>query len=149
PFIFLFIVIDFLITSSEIRPALAYWRGVQGGASIWSIWGDTQLVLQIAVYAAVISLIYQASARLTRRERERHSVIAGAILFAGISLLIHYSPALARRDWMTPWLRDVHFCSAILDLLLWTLLMTRPSVDRVLLLLSGGLGIKFAGEAIG
>ena len=150
PLIFLYILVDFLVTASEIRPALAYWRvvssGVQGKAPIW--W-DTRLLLETAVYAAVISLIYGASAKLGPRRVMRLSVITGAVLFAGVSFLVHYSPSLPTRDWMTPWMRDVHFCSAVLDLILWALLIRRPHLDRLLLLLSGGLGIKFAGEAIG
>jgi hypothetical protein len=50
---------------------------------------------------------------------------------------------------MTPWTRDLNFCSAILDLALWALLIAAREKDQCLLLLSGGLGIKFTGEAVG
>ena len=50
---------------------------------------------------------------------------------------------------MTPWTRDLNFCSAILDLALWALLIAAREKDHRLLLLSGGLGIQFTGEAIG
>jgi hypothetical protein len=50
---------------------------------------------------------------------------------------------------MTPWTRDLNFGSAILDLGLWTLLVASREKDRLLLMLSGALGIQFTGEAIG
>ena len=50
---------------------------------------------------------------------------------------------------MTPWTRDLNFGSAVLDLGLWTLLIASREKDRRLLMLSGALGIQFAGEAIG
>jgi hypothetical protein len=50
---------------------------------------------------------------------------------------------------MTPWTRDLYFGSAVLDLGLWTLLIASREKDRLLLLLSGALGIQFTGEAIG
>ena len=45
--------------------------------------------------------------------------------------------------------RDLNFCAAILDLLLWLLLLAAARKERQLLMLSGGLGIEFAGDAIG
>jgi len=50
---------------------------------------------------------------------------------------------------MTPWMRDLNFSSAFLDLGLWTLLISSREKDQSLLLISGGLGIRFTGEAIG
>jgi hypothetical protein len=51
--------------------------------------------------------------------------------------------------WMTPWTRDLKFCGAILDLALWGLLVSSRDREPRLLLLTGGMGIMFAGEAIG
>jgi len=51
--------------------------------------------------------------------------------------------------WMTVLSRDLSFGSAVLDLLLWFLLIAQPKKDPLLLLLSGGLGIQFTGAAIG
>jgi hypothetical protein len=107
------------------------------------------VVMQVLVYAVVMSLIYQATSKLRSRRIVRVSLIAGAMLFAGISYLIHRNPALNSGSFMTPWTRDLNFCSAILDLALWALLIAAREKDQCLLLLSGGLGIKFTGEAVG
>jgi hypothetical protein len=50
---------------------------------------------------------------------------------------------------MTPWTRDLNFCAAILDLGLWALLIGSKKKDYQLLLVTGALGIQFAGGAIG
>jgi hypothetical protein len=96
-----------------------------------------------------MSLIYQATSKLRARRIVRVSLIAGAILFAGISFLIHWNPALNTGSFMTPWTRDLNFCSAILDMALWALLIAAREKDHRLLLLSGGLGIQFTGGAMG
>jgi hypothetical protein len=105
--------------------------------------------MQVLVYAVVMSLIYQATSKLRARRIVRVSLIAGAILFAGISFLIHWNPALNTGSFMTPWTRDLNFCSAILDMALWALLIAAREKDHRLLLLSGGLGIQFTGAAMG
>ena len=51
--------------------------------------------------------------------------------------------------WMVPWTQDMNVGSAILDLGLWTMLISSRHGDRRLLLISGALGMQFAGEAIG
>src|ERR1035441_525387 len=111
-------------------------------------WLD-EVIMQVLVYAVVMTLIYQATGKLRSRRIVRASLIAGAVLFAAISFLIHQNPALNRGPFMTPWTRDLNFCSAILDMALWALLIASREKDHQLLLLSGGLGIQFAGQAIG
>jgi hypothetical protein len=50
---------------------------------------------------------------------------------------------------MTLWVRDIAFAAAILDLAVWALLLAYRQKDSRLLLLTGALGIQFAGDAIG
>ena len=50
---------------------------------------------------------------------------------------------------MTRLTRDLNFCAAILDLGLWALLIGSRKKDYKLLLVTGALGIQFAGGAIG
>ena len=125
-------------------------RGINGaGTSYASLYWIDELIVQVLIYAVVMSLIYGATRHLRSRRTVRISLIVSAVLIAGISFLLHYSPTLNRGSWMTPWTRDLNFCSVILDLGLWALLIGSRSRDRQVLLLSGGLGVKFAGESIG
>src|SRR5947207_10675286 len=111
-------------------------------------WIDEQVLLPL-IYALVISLIYQASQPLRSRRIVRRAVIAGALLFAGITFSIHFDSRIKVGEWMTPWTRELNFCAAILDLGLWGMLIGSRSKDHRLLLLTGALGIQFSGEAIG
>jgi hypothetical protein len=79
----------------------------------------------------------------------RAALIAGALIVISISFLIHYDGKVRLGVWITPWTRDLKFCAAILDLALWALLLAKRNPDTRLLVLTGGMGIMFAGDAIG
>jgi hypothetical protein len=150
PFLFAYVIGDFLTTAVEVPSAVGYHRGMQWAAFDFpAVHWFNDVVMQILVYAVVMSLIYQATGQLRSRRIVRVSLIAGAMLFAGISFLIHRNPALNTGSFMTPWTRDLNLCSTILDLALWAMLIASRDKDHRLLLLSGGLGIQFTGEAIG
>src|SRR5262249_19723999 len=111
-----------------------------------------QIIMHVVVYAVVMSLIYKATERLSSRRTVRSALIAGAILIAAISFAIHYDPSAAETDrfiWITSWNRDLNFTAAVLDLALWALLISQRLTEHRILMLSGGLGINFAGDAIG
>jgi len=64
------------------------------------------------------------------------------------SLLFHWSNPNLNYRW-TLVARDLNFLSAVLDLALWMTLIANRKRDRYLLMLSGGLGLQFSGEALG
>jgi hypothetical protein len=150
PIILVYTIAYFLTTVVEIPVYIAYYSGVKGvrGYRVFLYWLD-EGILQLLIFAVVMSLIYQASARVGSRRILRAGLIVGAIFFAGISFLLHYNRHIALGLWMTPWTRDLSFCSTILDLALWALLIASRKKDHLLLMLSGALGIQFTGEAIG
>jgi len=150
PFILVYTIAVFLTTVVELPSGLGYVRSMPWAATAYAAvyWLD-EAILQVLVYAVVMSLIYQATGKLRSRRIVRAALIIVAILPAGISFLIHRDPALNVGSFMTPWTRDLNFCSAILDMALWAMLIASRDKDHRLLLLSGGLGILFTGEAIG
>jgi hypothetical protein len=151
PFILAFVVAEFLAVAAEIPAYWAYYHHVKNATSQKTLlFALNEVVLQVLIYAVVVSLIYQATARLKSRRVVALGVVAGAIAFAGISFAIHRAgPGVTTGTWFTQWTRDLNFCSAILDLGLWTLLISSRQKDSRLLMISGGLGIRFTGEAIG
>ena len=151
PLVLAFVVAEFFAVAAEIPAYWAFYQGVKPGKSprLW-IWSFDEVLLQFLIYAVVIGLIYQAASRLQSRRAVAGFVILGAIVFAGGSFLIHFDGAAASiGTWLTPWMRDLNLSSAVLDLGLWTLLISSRKKDPTLLLMSGGLGIRFTGEAIG
>jgi hypothetical protein len=152
PFVFTYVLGDFLTTVLEIRPGLQYETATAQAKKSFALlyWWDEQ-VMQVLVFLLVISLLYRAAAHLKARNTLLAGVICGSLLFAGITFLIYFdpTPGVAMGKWMTPWLRNLNFSAAILDLGLWALLIGARRKDYTLLLLSGGLGIQFTGGAIG
>lgn len=151
PFVFVFTIANFLTTVIEIPLTVAYYATGRSAAAersmVYYYWRD-EWILQVLVFAVVISLLYHATATLRARRMVRALLLGGAVLVAGTTFLVHYSNALIG-VWMTPWTRDLNFSSAILDLALWSILIASKEKDHRLLMLSGALGIQFTGEAIG
>jgi hypothetical protein len=142
PFVFAYTVTLFLTTVIEIA-ALINLADKKGAALYYWV---NDLVLQSLVYSIVIMLIYRA---LTPEKRARAGrwLIVAAVLVAILSATIHSDDLLSL--WMTKLSRDLNFTAAILDLLLWFILIAAKRKDRLLLMISGGLGIQFTGAAIG
>lgn len=107
-------------------------------------------VLQVLIFATVLSLIDLATFLSRSRRIMRAGLAAGALIFAGVTFWIHFRPAPVKTGvWMTPWTRDLSVCATVLDLTLWMILIASRKSDRSLMLISGALGMQFTAEAIG
>lgn len=150
PLFFVYCLGNFFTTVIDISVFGAYFAGVPGFKYYRVRWyWINEGIMQVLTYVLVISLIYHATKNLGPRRVVRASLLSAAVLFGGITFLVHYGPQLNLSTWMTPWTRDLNFCSTILDLALWAMLIGSREKDRRLLLLSGSLGIQFTSEAIG
>jgi len=107
----------------------------------------TELLLQSLLFAIVISLIYRSTSSSARKGLAGRWLVAGALAVTGISVVAHRQANLTA--WMTSVSRDLNFLAAVLDLLLWSALISTRHPDKVLLAVSGGLGVQFAGNALG
>jgi hypothetical protein len=151
PFVFAYTLASFLATLLEIYQSLSARSGSPGGLRelAQTYWICEAILLPLLLWV-VLNLIWHASEGIERRRAVRVTLASAAILVPVISLLIHFNSHPASvGEWMTPWARDLNFCSAILDLSLWALLIFSREKDMRLLMLSGALGIQFTGEAIG
>jgi hypothetical protein len=151
PFLFLYAVADFLITVLEIQPAIDYGTAPTPEARYnWAIqyWVHEQ-IMQVLVFLLVVSLVYIATKHMRPRRTLLTAIVCGTVMVAAISFLAHYDPKIATGRWMTRFTRDLNFCAAILLVGLWTMLISARQKDYKLLMITGGLGIQFAGGAIG
>ena len=141
PFVFAYSLALFASTAIEIVVQLA-------AKSYYDLyyWYD-EVILDVLVFCLVIALIDQAARSSPRKILERHWLILGAALIAAVSIAVHHPPRFNLR--MTLVSRDLNICAVILDLILWSLLLTARRPDRQLLLLSGGLGIQLTGAIMG
>jgi hypothetical protein len=149
PLFLIYSVVLFLTTIVDISVYQAYYSGAKVAHTFAYYYWINEGLLQALIFAVVISLIYVATAVAQARTLLRVCLVCGAIIFAGGSFLIHYDVHAVPGKWMTLWSRDLDFCTAILDLALWAILLTWRHKETQLLLLSGGIGIEFTGEAIG
>ena len=109
-------------------------------------WIDER-ILDVLVFCVVIAFIDEA-ARYSKQKtiKRRWLILAAALIFA-VSYTIHRSSHLNRQ--MTLISRDLNICAVVLDLILWSLLVTARHPNRRLLLLSGGLGLQLTGAIMG
>ena len=110
-------------------------------------WIDDSL-RQALLFAVVIFLIHGSMERAGRHAAVLW-LLLGALSISAISVAAHYDAEMKVDRWMTAVGRDLSFASAILDLVLWFVLVASRKRDPVLFLLSGGLGLQFAGQAAG
>src|SRR5260370_32109849 len=103
PFVFAYVVTYFLTTVVEMPSSVAYYYArhlytpphprINETAEIYAAWyWRDEAVLQVLLFAVVISLIYYATSKLGPRRIVRLSLIAGAVLFALISFLVTSRP---------------------------------------------------------
>jgi hypothetical protein len=151
PVLFAYQIVDFLMTVAGLPAYIELYfyhdSSAKGRMGQWFWWDE--MLMQLLVYAVVVSLIYRATETARSRGIVRSALIGGAALVAGASFFYHYDPQIPRGDWMAFWTRDLTFSSAILDLALWGLLLASRVRNLQLLMVSGGLGMQFTGEAIG
>jgi hypothetical protein len=144
-------VLTFLVAAVQAPYSYRYLRGSHQRVGEWyqvlnAIGNGVGYLLILSV---VLTFIYRATAQREGRRFVRTAVTVGAILLVVISFAIHHRAGAALGSWMAPWTRDIQFGSAILDLAAWGALVASRDRDSRLLLLTGGLGIMFAGEAVG
>jgi hypothetical protein len=149
PFVFAYAVVLFAASAVEVPAYVAHFAGVRRARTRAFYYWINEGVLQVLIFVAVISLVYHATAALQNRTAIRRALVAGAVLFAPLSIALHYDSSAVTGQWMTLVSRDLNLCTALLDLALWMILLAFRPGDQRLLLLSGGLGVQFAGEAIG
>jgi len=109
-------------------------------------WGN-EIILDVLVFCLVIAFIDEASRYSRQRPVPRQWLILVSVLISCGSFVMHHSSHLNLQ--MTLVSRDLNICAVILDLVLWSLLMTARRPNRQLLLLSGGLGLQLTGAIMG
>jgi hypothetical protein len=143
PLVFLFVIVLFLTSVADASAFLeiGQWTNV----SRKYFWLN-EVIRQSMMFAVVISLVIRALAG-TALMWLRKWLLGGAVLFAILSMLLTSDANLDR--WMTTVVRNLSACAVVLNMALWLALVRRKSPDRKLFLISGGLGLQMAGDAIG
>jgi len=118
-------------------------------ASAGVVFYRNESVRQFMLFAVVISLIDHSLQEYPFRARVRVGLIVAMFASVLVSLEVHSGSSGQFIYWMTQVTRDLSFASVGLTLLLWLILISSKKKDHTLLMVTGGLGLQFTGEAIG
>jgi len=151
PFLFIYVLVDFLTSVVEIRPVMTLLGSATSEAQdFWdTVYWWNERFIQIVIFVIVISLVYRSTSRLGPRPALLASVVLAIAIFAAVTFAVHFRPDIPTRRWMVDWTRDLNFGAAVLDLALWAILVSSREKDYRILMIAGGLGIQFTGGAMG
>ncbi len=144
PFVTIFVIV--LILSTVIEVAGRFDNEYLSAAAKQYYWIDYS-IKQLLLSSIVFGFIRRATRGTIHRDRVQRWLLIGAVVVSVISLFLHRK--LNVDFLMTALARDLSFFSAVLNLILWSLLIRFHARDRQLLLVTGGLGVQFTAEAIG
>ncbi len=141
--LFAYVVVLFLTTIVE---AAVFYRPAATWITTDYYWAF-DAVRQALIFLIVLSFTDQALPGSHRVPSVRGVLWGGAALFVAASLYFTRDPVFGR--WMTDLSRNLGFLAVALNMILWAVLLRSRRVDRVLLMVTGGMGIQMAGKAIG
>lgn len=142
PFLFLYALTLFFWTIANVA-------GREGGrlpASWQTAYWTVEVTLQVLLYCLVLALVRRALRTHPNRVKFLRALILLVVVYWLGSCVLTYSPR--RNAWMTDFTKYVSFGGALMNLVVWALLVGGRHPDRSLLMISGGYGVQSAGEAI-
>ena len=139
-----------LLLSNVVEWASVLGFGLSRNQAYATYYWSNEVILQFFLFCIMIALIHQAARGARARWILTLGMGAAVIVVCGLLVLLSTqgAPGSLTR-WMTVLSRNLSFCSALLNLVLWTILLRRRIRDIQLLLLSAGLGLQTTGKAIG
>ncbi len=151
PLIFTYMTVSVLLAVAEMPSALSVHSSHHTEAQTdlhFRLYAWGQGITHLLIFAVVVSFVLRATQELPIRHLIRTALAVFGPLFIVVTFFIHYNGSEKVGYWMTPWTRDMNFCAALVDMVLWGLLLISRVKQPILLLLAGGMGIMFAGDAI-
>jgi hypothetical protein len=109
---------------------------------------SNEVILQTVIFGLMLSLIHRASRCFARGWLWcviPTAVVVGVVTYSVYS--VGAQPGITRH--MTVVSRDLNFCTALLNVVLWSALLRNKRRSVELLMVSGGIGLYTTGKAIG
>ncbi len=144
PGVFFYLLVLFLTATADFAGAMS--------AEAWGgwyrrIWGFNNIARHFAGIIAVVSLYFHATLTHPRRSAVRFRVVLLLLLTVAASLMWNWAGEF-EIFYVQLVGRDMSFVTAVMNLVLWFALIRSRTREAVLFLVSGGLGLNMAGEAI-
>lgn len=114
---------------------------------VWRYYWCDDFVRQLSLFLVVISLLYVAAGNSPGTKRLRKQATVAVVVMAIASGLYFRGEPLG--TWATEVVRNVSFAVVIVNVVLWSALIRSGAPERLPLMLSAGVGLQMAGEAMG
>lgn len=144
PIVFVYVLVLFFTSIADVALMLDFGRVTNNYAVEYY---QHEAMRQMLLFSVVLSFLYKAVKNRRSGRLIRIILVPGGILIATILFYIHRDPNFTLS--MTMLNRDTNFISALLNFLLWSILISAKQRDSQLLILTGALGIEFTGSALG
>lgn len=148
PIVFAYSLVAFLTTLINYYGYHQYAASRMSGRAYARIYWVDDIAVKLLIFFLVLSLIYKAS----ERNPKRASLVRMLALGAGIVVVVSYfygAEALNSGRRFTQAGRNLSFYAALANMVLWAALVRIRNKDRQLYLVTAGLGLQLAAEAIG
>lgn len=145
PLLFLYAVVQLLATMAET--AMRRQFGTKAAQYVNLYWTD-EIVLDLLLFLMVIAFTYQALEGNPLRAKAGKFLAAVVVLAVAAPFVIYYQRTLFTTPWFNGTSQWLNFSAAIMNLALWTALLSNKKRDPQLLIVSIGLGVAVAGAAM-
>jgi hypothetical protein len=140
------LILAYCVTQLVLTAGEQYLRNIHAAKFYTLLYWADEIILNLLLFLMVIVFTYRALGDNPMRA-------ATGKMLAGIFVIVLLLPMLIfKKPLSTPWLNHtsqlLSFCAAVLNLGLWSALISNRRRDRLLLSVSAGLGIAVTGAAI-
>ncbi len=134
-----------LFLTNVVDVSLLFNFGRWNDLGVTLYWAD-DAAREILLLVLVLAMIYRVTEGSPTRHASQLILALCTLGLAGGSVMWYWRANSTA--WMTPVVRNLSFYAAILNVILWVNAI-KARTDRLTLMLSAGIGLQMAGEAIG
>jgi hypothetical protein len=142
------LILGYCITQLILTGGEDYLRIVQSRKFYAVLYWTDEILLNFLLFLMVITFTYRAVGDGPMRAMLGKLLAAILVVVLLVPILIFKGPAFRSTSWLNHTSQLLSFCAAILNLGLWSALVSNRRRDRLLLSVSAGLGIAVTGAAI-
>jgi hypothetical protein len=145
PLLFLYAVVQLLATMAETTVRRQF--GIRAAQYVQLYWAD-EILLDLLLFLMVIAFTYQALEGNPLRAKTGKFLATVVVLAVVAPFLLYYHRVLFTTPWFNGTSQWLNFSAAIMNLALWTALLSNKKRDPQLLTVSIGLGVAVTGAAM-
>jgi len=142
------IILAYCVTQLILTAGEDYLRIVKSRKFYTALYWTDEILLNFLLLLMVITFTYRAVGDSPLRAALGKLLIAISVVVLFLPIVIFKGPAFRSTPWLNHTSQLLSFCAAILNLGLWSALVSNRRRDRQLLSVSAGLGIAVTGAAI-